>query len=162
MCLCGHDSPPAPVVCVSSGHNCELDGTVVLWAVTPLQSSVSKHPVPSNPSDAYWPVGLEARGIPSLNCSIMQSVQGQTESGWCHFAQTVRMKKLENKVSRFGRIIQCWIIVSLSFSSFTDILWWNPDISIKMIWQQLPRGGSVKMMGMPAMLRYSRAALKCP
>lgn len=37
----GHDTSPAAMVCVRSGHDCELGCTAVLRTITPPQSSVS-------------------------------------------------------------------------------------------------------------------------
>lgn len=43
VCFGGHESPPTPVICACSGHDCEFGGTAVLRAIAPPQSSVSAY-----------------------------------------------------------------------------------------------------------------------
>lgn len=118
VCSGGHDSPPAPVVCVRSGHDCELGGASVLRAITPQQSSVSTYCPVKSLSDPYWLVGSEATGISSLNCSIKQK---HVKANWHREGHFFRnSERFENNV---WYVLENSKVLKYSLTKFCSLHW---------------------------------------
>lgn len=122
VCLGGHDSHPAPMVCVCSGHDCELGGTPDLRAITLLQvisvNILSARICQSLIDQLAW----KRQPFLHLIAPSSKACKGKlTQSVSLHRNCENIIIKLENKVWKVGKIVEGWNIVSLILC-----LHWHP------------------------------------
>lgn len=120
------------VLCVSSGHDCELGGTAcpasynstAVISVNTLSAQICQTLIDQ----------LARKRRPFLHLIAPSNKackrQADTDNVTSQKLWNCYNERLENTVWRVGRIVEHdWIIVSLSLSSRADILEWNPAFS---------------------------------